>query len=653
MRSFILLFSLLIGSCTFTQKIKDGEMAFDRKQYSVAIHMLSDEFERNDYPEIKARKAYLIAESYKEINDVPNAIEWYKSAFDLKFGDKALEQLAYALKKNEQYVEAVNVFQAVQKRIGQSSKIAREITECTLAASWIEASVNTPFVVQQLSENSAYSDYAPVLFENQQLVFTSDRKSERNERIYNWTGNWFSDLYVINRFSKEVIPFDNKINSEHNDGTATFNSDFTEVIFTRCNTELDDDYCHLMSSKRTNSGWTSPTQLSFIEDRVNYGHPSLHQEDSILFFAAEFEAGYGGYDIYYSQRVEEGWTEPFVLSGVINSIGNEKFPFIDGDTLYFASDGKPGMGGLDIFKSYVKADGTWSQPVNMKPPFNSGADDFSLIIDIPKRDNTGELTGYFTSSRQGSKMDDIYAYKSRIISKPVEEVVDEEVDKPKPKLYLAIKTLENKFLVESDPFSGVVGKQNLPSVELEISSTSGTQSISSGAKSFKVIDIVDGETYTIRARKAEYLAEIATFKASDVPVTGEKTYNLSLLLEKIFTDREFVLENIYYDFDKSFIREDAKPSLNELSNLLSNNPSVKIELLSHTDCRGEDDLNQRLSQARAQAAVDYLVSVGISPDRMQAAGLGETRPAINCYCETCTEDEHQENRRTSFKILEF
>lgn len=628
-------------------------MAYDRKQYSVAIHMLSDEYERQDYPEIRARKAFLIAESYKEINDVPQSIEWYKNAFDLNYGDKALEQLGYALKKNEQYKEAINVFKAVQKRVGQSQKVAREINQCLLASEWSIETENNPFEVEKISQNSEYSDYAPALFEGNQLVFTSDRKNEKHEDIYKWTGHWFSDVYIVNQFSKDVVSFDNKINSEHNDGTVSFTSDFSEIIFTRCKSDLDDDYCQLMSSKRTNSGWTEPNLLPFIEERTNYGHPSLHQEDSILFFSAEMESGFGGYDIYYVLRGAEGWGTPQVLSSNINTIGNEKFPFIDGDTLYFASDGRPGMGGLDIFKSHVKDDGTWSKTENLKPPFNSGADDFGLIIDIPKRDNTGELTGYFTSSRKGSSMDDIYAFTSRIISKPVEEVVEVAEEKPEAKLYLAIQTYEHKYLVQEDPLSGVTGKLNLPGVKLEIRSSSGTKNLSSGDKAFKVIDINDDETYTITARKDEYLAELATFSASDVPETGEKTYNVSLLLEKIFTDREIVLENIYYDFDESFIRDDAKPSLNNLSDLLKNNPNVNIQLFSHTDCRGADDLNQRLSQARAQAAVDYLITTGIAVERMQATGLGETRPSINCYCDTCTEDEHQENRRTSFKIVKY
>ena len=168
-----------------------------------------------------------------------------------------------------------------------------------------------------------------------------------------------------------------------------------------------------------------------------------------------------------------------------------------------------------------------------------------------------------------------------------------------------------------------------------------------------MIDIEEGGSYTIRAAKEQYLSASLDFTPTKLPTKGEKTYNVNLLLEKIYIDREVVLKNIFYDYEQSFIRDDAKPSLNELSSLLKDNPNIKIQLLSHTDCRGEDDFNQNLSQARAKAAVDYLVSTGITLDRMLANGLGETRPAINCYCETCSEDEHQENRRTSFKIIEY
>jgi len=628
-------------------------MAYDRKQYSVAIHMLEDEFERTEYPELRARKAFLIAESYTEINDVPKAIEWYKSAFDLKYGDKALEKLAYALKKNEQYIEAVRVFQAVQKRIGITPKIAREITECTNASQWLAEENRSPFEVEKIAQNSEYSDYAPQIYEGSQLVFTSDRKSAQNEKIYNWTGHWFSDIYILNQFSKEVIPFDERVNSEHNDGTATFTQDYSEIIFTRCESQLDDDFCKLMTAKRSGSGWTEPEVMEFIEDGVNYGHPTLHQNDSILFFSAQKEEGFGGYDLYYAQRLEDTWTVPQILGSGVNTPGDEKFPFIDKDTLYFASDGWPGMGGLDIFKTYVDIEGNWSRVENMRPPINSGADDFSMVIDVARRTNTGELTGYFTSSRKESSMDDIYAFKSRIIADPVkekEEVV--EVNK-ELKLYLAITTSENTFMVENDPLSGIVGKASLADVRLTIETAQGSKTVSSGEKGFAIRDIKPEDIIDIKASKEGYLTEVTSFKPTRIPESGEKTYTVSLLLEKIYTDREIILENIYYDLDKYFIREDAKPSLDELGDILGNNPAIKIQLFSHTDCQGADDYNINLSQNRAQAAVDYLVTLGIAKDRMVATGLGETRPAINCYCETCSESEHQENRRTTFKILSF
>ncbi len=652
MRAIFLVLIFTVTSCTFTQKIKDGEMAYDRKQFAVAINMLSDEFDRIDYPEIKARKAYLIAESYNEINNIPSAIEWYKNAFDLNFGDKALEKLGYALKKNEQYNEAVRVFRAVQERNGNTAAVSREISECILAIEWNEQVGKSPISVQKIDQNSPYSDYAPTIFEGNQLVFTSDRNNAKNEGIYNWTGHWFSDLYIVNPYSKEAVPFDSNINSTNNDGTACFNSDFSEIFFTRCKSEIDDDYCKLMHSKRTNNGWSEPDYLNFVQERVNYGHPSLHSNDSILFFAAQLESGFGGYDLYYSTKNEKGWDEPLLLGNKVNSIGNEKFPFIYEDTLYFSSDGWPGMGGLDIFKVYLTEDGSWSDIENLKPPINSGADDFCYIVDINKRKTTGEFAGYFSSSRKGSDEDDIYAFKSSIIDVPIEEVVTVEKDKGELKLYLAIKSYENKYLVDDDPLSGVVGKQNLPSVEIEVESKSGISKITSGNKAFIVIDIEAGQTYTVRASKNGYLTEIKNFVPKDVPLNGEKTYNLDLLLEKIYTDREIILENIYYDYNESFIRNDAKPSLNNLGSMLNNNPNVKIQLFSHTDCRGKDDFNMTLSQARAQAAVNYLVSIGINKDRMIAIGLGESRPAINCYCETCSEDEHQENRRTSFKIME-
>lgn len=628
-------------------------MAYDRKQFAVAIHMLGDEFERTDFPELKARKAYLIAESYNEINNVTDAIDWYKMAFDLGFGDKALERLAYALKKNEQYIEAVRVFQAVQKRVGQDPRIIKEITECTNASQWLAEKDKSPFEVEEIEHNSEYSDYAPQIYEGSQLVFSSDRKSKLNENIYGYTGNWFSDIYIINQFSNSVIPFDDRINSEHNDGTAAFNSTYTEMIFTRCVNEFDDDHCMLMSSTRDGGSWTEPKALEFIEEGINYGDPAFHTNDSILFFNAEMEEGFGGKDIYYAQRIGESWSVPQILGAGVNTSGNERFPFIDKDTLYFASDGWPGMGGLDVFKTYVDEDGDWSKVENLKPPINSGSDDFGLVIDLKRRANTGELTGYFSSSRDKGASDDIYAFRSRIVADPNEVIEDVVKDEKELKLKLAVTTSENTFLVPDDPQSGVTGKVSLPQVELVVETTSGKRKINSGEKGLTIQDIQPEEVVKITAAKEGYFTEIKTFKPSNVPEYGEKTYSLPILMEKIVADREIVLENIYYDLDEFFIRDDAKPSLNELGTLLINNPKISIQLFSHTDCRGRDDYNLTLSQNRAQAAVDYLVDFGIDASRMGATGLGETRPAINCYCETCTEEEHQENRRTTFKIVSY
>lgn len=645
-----------LSNCTFTKKIKDGEMAFDRKQYAVAIKMLSDEFERLDYPELKARKAFLIAESYAAINKVPESIEWYKSAFDLRYGDKALEQLAYALKKNEQYKEAIAVFRALQERVGNSLTITTEINECTNAVDWLEEAKTSPLVVEKIKHNSSFTDYAPVIFENGQLVISSDRKNARYEEQYNWTGNWFSDLYIISDELSEPLPMDMNINSAHNEGSATFNTTFTEIIFTRCQSDFDDDYCKLMISSRQGNGWSEPEVLPFIQDRTNYVHPNLHQSDSILFFSAEIESGFGGYDIYYVERLRSGWGQPQVLGSGVNTGGNENFPFIYEDTLYFASDGWAGMGGFDIFKTYVQDDGSWTRVENLKPPINSGADDISFIIDIVHRKTTGEFTGYFASSRKGSESDDIYRFRSEIVEDIPEEVITEDTDKDKQtlRLYLAVRTQEKTFLIQDDPQSGETGKQNLNDVSIEVMSSAGeVKKLNTGSRAFLVMDINPQETYVIKAAKDQYLSATTTFKPSAIPEFGEKTYNINLLLEKIFLDREILLENIYYDFNESFIRDDAKPSLNNLANLLKENPEIKIQLFSHTDCRGEEDFNIRLSQARAQAAVDYLVSVGIAPERMTATGLGETRPAINCYCETCTEEEHQENRRTTFKIVSY
>ena len=451
-------FSMILG-CKFTQKITDGKMAFERKQYSVAVDMLNKEFKKADSRVEKGKIAFLLAESYKKINKNSSAISWYKIAYDNQYGVDALKEYSYALKKNEQYEDAMASFKELGLEIGSPYEYRKEITACKIALDWLKQGETTGYEIELASFNSTSAEYAPTPYLDNQIVFTSDRSSAKGDDIYNWTGGKFSDLFIANTSSNTVEAFSSIINTPNNEGTIAFNNDFSEMYFSRCYDAEDVDYfCKLMFSSKEGDSWTEPIVLEFVEANVNYGHPTLSADGSSLYFSADHPDGWGGYDIFVAERTPDGWETPRPLSRTINSDKDEKFPFIQNDTLYFASDGHTGMGGLDVFRSVKTNENAWTPIINLKAPINSGWDDFGYVVD-PNFKSSGDILqeGYFTSSRvDGKGSDDIYRFVKRIPPPPPPvEVVGE----PEPIVYKLILdgyVLEKIYQFADNPNSKIL-----------------------------------------------------------------------------------------------------------------------------------------------------------------------------------------------------
>ncbi len=660
MRRYLLPFLILgmLAACTYTQKIRDGQTAFERKQYAVAVKMLRKEYDKAKTRVERGKLAYLIGKSYRELNKSEESIQWYQIAYDNQAGVDALKEKAYALKQGERYQEAMQAFKELGIEIGSPYEYRREINACEIAQGWKDAIQYAEYQSDLMEFNSKDADYAPVLFKDRQLVFTSDRITSTGDDTYNWTGNRFSDLFLVDLESKNVKPFDLQINTQNNEGTAVFNSNYTEMYFSRCfGGKKEDAYCKIMVSTWEDGAWSVPQVLPFVQDNVNYGHPSISADGKELYFACNHPDGWGGYDIYVSGRTLEGWGEPRLLSRSINTIGNEKFPHIDGDTLYFSSDFHPGMGGLDIFRTYKMSNNNWAPPFNLKPPINSGGDDFGFIIDYQVKTSKEILqTGYFTSNRMdGLGNDDIYKFE-KIIPPPKPVVKVPEVPKPaQAKMLLDVYVLEKIYEDPTNPNSRILGRKPLPEAKVEMQAGKETKSFTTAGEEPVTIELSENSDYSFLASRENYLNNIAKFTTRGIgkdPNNPVQRFEVEIVLDKIFLDKEIRLENIYYDFDKWDIREDAKPTLDALAENLKLNPNIRIQLSSHTDCRGNDSYNEALSQKRAQSAVDYLISKGIDPLRLVAKGYGEGVPEATCICARCTEEEHQLNRRTTFKIIE-
>lgn len=654
----LLLFAatLLVAGCTYTAKITDGATAVDRKQYDVAVPLLQKEYKRAKTRRDKGEIAMNLGLSLVETGQDEAAVEWLQTAYDNGAGPDALRMKAAALKRLELYDEAIQTYTDLGFEIGSKYEFRRDIAGAELAKR-LKAREARPgpkeYAVTPADFNSGAADYAPVAF-NDKLIFTSDRNAATGDATYNWTGRGFSDLFTVEPNSGSVEGFYASLNSEDNEGTPTFSADGQEMIFTRCSApaKRTDAYCGLYVSQRVGEGWAPAEKLPFVTPEANYMHPALSENGQRLYFSANLEDGWGGYDLYYVERATGGaWGEPQLMNRGINTEGNEQFPSLDADTLYFASDGLRGLGGLDIFRTWPLENGRYNAPKNLETPINSGADDFGYTI--LRRSGSGigaTTTGYFSSARPGgSGSDDIYAYTKTVLPPPPPDTTPIEY-----RNILDVYVVEKIYEDPTNPRSSVLGVRPVPNAAITASVGDQTRTVNANEEGQLSLVLADDQEYGFRAEKEEYLAAEGRFSSRNLPVDPSdptRRYELELEIEKIFREQEIVLENIYYDFNESFIREDAQPTLNELSELLARNPAINIELGSHTDCRGGDGYNEQLSQARAQAAVDYLIEKGIDGSRLSARGYGESQPVAECLCERCTEEQHQENRRTTFRIL--
>lgn len=656
--SLLLAFSFVLlafPGCDFTQKIRDGETAYERKQFAVAVKMLQKEYKKSKSRIERGQIAYLLADSYRRINKSEQSIDWYRIAFDNQYGVEALKEYAYGLKAAERYEEAKLAFKELGIEIGSPYEYRREIIACENAIRWKKQG-SEEYQLELMDFNTGSADYSPVVYKDKQLVITSDRLSSTGDDTYNWTGNAFSDLFLVDLQTNTVSSFSNVLNTTDNEGTVAFNKAYTEVYFTRCFApKKEDAYCKLMVSQINGNSWGPPRVLNFVEDKVNYVQPALSEDGNTLYFASDHPDGWGGFDIYESKRTAEGWSYPKLLSRSINTIGHEKFPYVDKDTLYFSSDFHPGMGGLDIFKSYQTGQGNWTRAVNLKPPINSGGDDFSYVVDheAPKQGEVLQV-GYFTSTRaEGIGSDDIYRFeKLPPPPQPEPETVPEEIVYS---MVLDGYVLEKIYEDPTNPNSKVLGRKPLPGATVEIRVDGNKRSVTVGEDGLFSINLEENTDYDFLASKENYLKNVNEFSTKGIakdPNNPEMRFEIEIVLDKIFLDKEIRLENIYYDFDRWEIRDDAKPTLDELVENLKLNEDIRIQLSSHTDCRGQNRYNEDLSQKRAQSAVDYLISKGIDADRLVAKGYGENQLEVNCICARCTEEEHQRNRRTTFKIIE-
>jgi peptidoglycan-associated lipoprotein len=650
-------FSMIYG-CTYTLKVKDGKTAYDLKQYAVATTFLQKEFAKAKTKGEKGKIAFQLGESFRQMHSDAKAAVWYKQAYENGSNLDALREYTYCLKRAENYKEAATAFKTLGLEIGSPYEYRREITACNVAQGWIDDAKYAEFTVESAGFNSAAADYSPAVIEGGKVVISSDRSTASGDANYTWTGNKFSDLYLVeNNTAKN---FDSQINTPFNEATATFSGDFSDMFFTKSGGESEAiQTTKIYYSKKVGSSWTTPEVLPFCKEKINYSTPSVSRDGKTLFFAANDPEGWGGYDLYECKKSSDGFVEPKIIGRSLNTQGNEAYPYADGDTLYFASDYHTGMGGYDIFKTFRLKDGSWANPQNMKFPINSGGDDFGYTIDYQSVKNENVIQqGYFSSNRIGGKGgDDIYKFERKT---PLPRPIVVVPDKPKQteivyKNYLDIIVLEKVFQSNDNPNSKVLGRKPLPDSKISFTINGKKRELTVNTEGSLSLELESEMDYVLTASHAEYLNNSGKFSSKGLGKDANnpvQRFEVEIVLDKIYRNKEITLDNIYYDYDKSDIRSDAQPTLNRLAETLLENPSIRIQMSSHTDCRGKDDYNAILSQKRAESAVNFLISKGIPTERLTAKGYGESSPAVACDCVKCSEEQHQINRRTTFKVLE-
>lgn len=703
---------------------KQADKKFYSLSYAEAINKYEHVMEKGFSPDSLKRN---LAISYFKINDTKKAEALFAELVsDNEATDNDIYYYAQSLKYNKKYEEADKWIEKYRKL---DSKDSRGELQYDAEPVIREILSKERYKVEPVYFNSEYSEFGAVV-KDDEIIFTSGRNDQAIIQYeYSWKDRPYLDIYEtpVEKpaiYSKADI-LTKGINSRFHDGPVCYSPDKQEIFLTRSSfnhglptySEKKENHFMLYSAKLSDKGWGKMTELPFDSKNYSCGHPSVSADNSTLYFASDMPGGYGGSDIYYSNRIDSGWSEPVNMGKDINTEGDEMFPFIsDAGELYFASNGHLGLGGLDIFMAEKKSDGKYTI-VNMGYPLNSSADDFSFYL-LP--DGT---EGYFASNRDGGKGDDDI-YKFTILNKPsalltlTGTTIDKKTGKVLTNSDVVIVDSEGKELFKGKSDSqGKVQFEGKPdnTYHIKASLTDYTESsldimadkskADNGVFEYKIPlnaveewgvygfiydketgkGVKDVEVYISPENNGEEIKAVTDAEGNFRELLKPDTdYNILLKKKKFFTRRgefttkgmepgwidvkEFIevemeeivvgktieIPNIYYDLGKWDIREDAAIELDKVVQFLKDNETITIELGSHTDSRGSKTSNQTLSQKRAESAVEYIVSHGIDQSRITAKGYGEEKLKNRCADGVpCSEEEHQENRRTEIKIVDF
>lgn len=632
MKTKILALTLILGFSLSNAQTKLADKFFDNFGYIKAIELYEKAYENGDN---SAHVLTRLGDAYYNNSNSEKAAYWYGEALKehKNIDAEYLYKYIQSLRSIGNYKEADKWFKELSAaQQGDSRLKGYNPDEVDLFAKL--TSKNKVIVnIENLPFNSENADFGSFIFNNT-LYFASARGD--NSKVYSWNKEPFLDLYqvtftdddgVITYGSTSDIPGDN-INTEYHEASVAITSDGKTLYFTRDNINKrnrlkydNKGTTHLKIYKATlvNDQWSNIEELPFNDDVFSTGHPTLSADDKVLYFVSDREGGLGQTDIYSVAINDDGtYGKPENLGEKVNTEGREMFPFVAKDsTLYFSSDGHLNLGLLDIFKSDILK-GIRTEPENLGAPYNSGYDDFAFFIDVDTK------RGYFSSNRPNGKgSDDIYSFNATQCKQEITGVARDS------KTNIILSGVTVRLIDET-------GK-----VIEELFTKEG------GEYTFTV-DC--NKTYSVVGNKPDYKEDQQSVTTDN---DNNKTNTVDLLLEPLIIDNQIVINPIFFDFDKSDIRTDAQYELENIVDVMRKHPNMVIKIESHTDSRGRDKYNMKLSDRRAKSTRDYIISRGIDSSRIESAiGYGESQLLNKCANGVkCTEEEHQLNRRSYFYIV--
>ncbi len=639
-----IIYSTLLALVCFSAQSQEKTINKGNKEYNKFAY-----FEAKDIYEKVANKGFKSVDLFQKLGDsyyfnadLVGANKWYAELFAMNetVDPEYLFRYAQTLKASGDMKKSNEYLQKFSSAKPQDTRATKFVsTKDYLDAIKANSGRHS---IENAGINSKVMDFGAAFYKNQ-LVFTSARDTA-GSRIHNWTNQGFTTLYSseVKEDGSLTTPevFSKSISTKVNESTPVFTSDGNTMYFTRNNynngrkgkDEAGTILLKVYRASNVNGVWSNVIELPFNSDSYSVAHPALSADEKYLYFSSNMPGTLGASDLFKVEIKNDGtFGVPSNLGPDINTEGRETFPFIAKDNvLYFASDGHLGLGGLDVFASKIYDEKFNGKPVNIGAPINSNTDDFGYIIDVQSR------IGFFTSNRGGGEgSDDIYKFKEKI--------------------KLSIDNLESiTGIIMDEETNEIIPDTDVTLLNDKMEEVMTVKSDKEGKFSFD--KLAPKTTYTARAKglDGEVAEAVGTTGNNGKPTQVTILTKTKVKKVKVGDDlaKAFQIEIIYFDLDKSFIRKDAALDLAKIVEVMKQNPTMKVDVRSHTDSRQSTAYNASLSERRAQATIAWMVQQGIAKDRLTGKGYGESQLINSCSDDVpCSEEEHQKNRRSEFIII--